>query len=58
MSYVVEFADLGRADIAVAGGKGANLGELTRAGLPVPPGFVLTTAAYRAFVEPTFRRRS
>jgi rifampicin phosphotransferase len=51
MSYVVGFAELGRGDIAVAGGKGANLGELTRAGLPVPPGFVLTTAAYRAFVE-------
>jgi pyruvate,water dikinase len=51
MSYVVRFADLGRGDIAVAGGKGANLGELTRAGLPVPPGFVLTTDAYRAFVE-------
>jgi pyruvate,water dikinase len=51
MSYVVRFAELGRGDIAVAGGKGANLGELTRAGLPVPPGFVLTTAAYRAFTE-------
>ena len=51
MSYVVRFAELGRGDIAVAGGKGANLGELTRAGLPVPPGFVLTTAAYRTFVE-------
>ena len=51
MSYVMRFAELGRGDIAVAGGKGANLGELTRAGLPVPPGFVLTTAAYRAFVE-------
>ena len=50
-SYVVRFADLGRGDVAVAGGKGANLGELTRAGLPVPPGFVLATAAYRAFVE-------
>ena len=49
MSYVMRFAELGRGDIAVAGGKGANLGELTRAGLPVPPGFVLTTAAYRAF---------
>ena len=48
MSYVMRFAELGRGDIAVAGGKGANLGELTRAGLPVPPGFVLTTAAYRA----------
>jgi len=46
MSYVVRFADLGRGDIAVAGGKGANLGELTRAGLPVPPGFVVTAAGY------------
>ncbi|MBA3905076.1 MAG: phosphoenolpyruvate synthase [Pseudonocardiales bacterium] len=51
MSDVVQFAELGRGDVAVAGGKGANLGELTRAGLPVPPGFVLTTAAYRAFVD-------
>ena len=32
------FEDLSRADIAFAGGKGANLGELTAAGLPVPPG--------------------
>ena len=45
-----DFAEIGHDDIDLAGGKGANLGELTRAGLPVPPGFVLTTAAYRAFV--------
>ena len=45
-----DFAEIGRGDIELAGGKGANLGELTRAGLPVPPGFVVTTAAYRAFV--------
>ncbi|WP_433294644.1 PEP/pyruvate-binding domain-containing protein [Pseudonocardia sp. CA-142604] len=44
------FEELGRDDVDVAGGKGANLGELTRAGLPVPPGFVLTTTAYREFV--------
>src|SRR3954465_13442142 len=50
MRYITQLAHLGRGDLAVAGGKGANLGELTRAGLPVPPGFVLTTAAYRAFV--------
>ncbi|NHB85756.1 hypothetical protein G7085_17405 [Tessaracoccus sp. HDW20] len=36
----------GAADLATAGGKAANLGELTRAGLPVPAGFVITTAAY------------
>ena len=40
-------ADLAANDIAVAGGKGANLGELMRAGFPVPDGFVVTTDAYR-----------
>ena len=33
------------------GGKGASLARLARAGLPVPPGFLVTTDAYRAFVE-------
>lgn len=42
------FAELGRDDVAVAGGKGANLGELTAAGLPVPDGFVVTADAYRS----------
>ena len=42
-------------DVALAGGKGANLGELMAAGLPVPAGFVVTTDAYRraARGEPT-----
>lgn len=40
------FQDLGRADTATVGGKGANLGEMAGAGLPVPPGFVVTAAAY------------
>jgi pyruvate,water dikinase len=39
---------LGAGDIAVAGGKGANLGELIHAGFPVPDGFVITTDAYTA----------
>ena len=51
MRYIRRLADVGRGDLAVAGGKGANLGELTRAGLPVPSGFVLTTAAYRTYVD-------
>lgn len=38
-------------DLPVAGGKGANLGELVRSGLPVPAGFVVTTAAYTLAVE-------
>lgn len=39
-----------RTDLERAGGKGANLGELVHAGFPVPPGFVVTTAAYDLFV--------
>ncbi|CAK7235597.1 hypothetical protein SBRCBS47491_009350 [Sporothrix bragantina] len=35
----------------LVGGKGANLGRTTSAGLPIPPGFVLTTAAYRQFIS-------
>ncbi len=48
--YVRSFSELGTGDLALAGGKGANLGELVQAGLPVPPGFVLVTSAYWAFV--------
>lgn len=50
-SYVLWFRDATRADVARAGGKGANLGEMARAGLPVPPGFVVTVEAHRRFVE-------
>ncbi len=39
------------ATLAIAGGKGENLSQLTRAGFPVPAGFVVTTAAYWAFVR-------
>lgn len=39
-----------RLTLATAGGKGANLARMVRAGLPVPPGFVVTTAAYQDFV--------
>ncbi len=44
------FADLGREDVAFAGGKGANLGELTRGGFSVPTGFVVGAGAYNLFV--------
>ena len=37
--------------IPQAGGKGANLGELINAGLPVPPGFIVTAGAYNAHLE-------
>ena len=39
--------------VGYAGGKGANLGELTAAGSPVPPGFVIGAPAYAAFCEQT-----
>src|SRR5206468_3569154 len=42
---------LGAQDLAVAGGKGANLGELIRAGFPVPDGFVISTGAYAVAAE-------
>lgn len=43
--------DLAANDASIAGGKGANLGELIRAGLPVPPGFVITAEAYERTME-------
>jgi pyruvate, water dikinase len=48
---IVWFDQLSQADIPTAGGKGANLGELTRAGLPVPEGFVITGAGYLAAMD-------
>lgn len=42
---------VGAADRAVAGGKAASLGELHRAGLPVPPGFVVTVPAFRQAMQ-------
>ncbi|MCI0462291.1 MAG: hypothetical protein L0Z62_35515 [Gemmataceae bacterium] len=50
MVLVAWLQNLNKEDVVLAGGKAANLGELLRAGLPVPPGFVLTTTAYRQFV--------
>ena len=48
---VVDLARLGARDLNRGGGKAANLGELLRAGFPVPPGFVITTAAYDLVVR-------
>src|SRR5215212_733504 len=51
MTYTAWFDEIRKDDIALAGGKAANLGELSHAGLPVPPGYVVTTTAYDTFVE-------
>jgi pyruvate, water dikinase len=45
------FADLTLADRPTVGGKGGSLGELTRAGIAVPEGFVVRTAAFESFIE-------
>ncbi|MCX5997242.1 MAG: phosphoenolpyruvate synthase [Chloroflexi bacterium] len=50
MEIVKWFKDIGKADVSKAGGKGANLGELVKAGLPVPPGYVITAQAYLLFI--------
>ncbi|MFF9118096.1 pyruvate, phosphate dikinase [Streptomyces massasporeus] len=48
--YVYAFTEGGRDMAELLGGKGANLAEMTRMGLPVPPGFTVTTEACRAFL--------
>jgi len=45
--------DFGAKDVGSVGGKGASLGEMTTAGLPVPPGFVVIAAAFDRFLEET-----
>ncbi|OSC24422.1 phosphoenolpyruvate synthase [Mycobacterium vulneris] len=50
-NYVSNIATLRLGDAEEAGGKGANMGELVAAGLPVPPGFVLMRSSYLASME-------
>lgn len=50
-AHVVWFADVDKDDIGKVGGKGANLGEMTKAGFPVPDGFIVTAQAYVHFLE-------
>ncbi|HEX2103742.1 MAG TPA: PEP/pyruvate-binding domain-containing protein [Solirubrobacteraceae bacterium] len=49
--YTRPLADLRHADAARFGGKSASLGELMAAGIPVPPGFAVSTSAFEAFLE-------
>ncbi len=51
--FVAKFEKISKDDIDIAGGKGANLGELTQAGIPVPPGFVITSETYEKFMKDT-----
>jgi pyruvate,water dikinase len=47
----VFFKDIGKRDLPLVGGKGANLGEMTKAGFPVPNGFAVTVEAYDQFLD-------
>ena len=47
------FNEISKKNIEIAGGKGANLGEMFQAGFPVPPGFIVTANAYWNFLEET-----
>lgn len=49
--FVLWFHEIDKDDVATVGGKGANLGEMTRSGFPVPNGFVVTSAAYVHMIE-------
>ena len=51
MKYIKWFNELNESDIDLAGGKGANLGQLTQKGINVPPGFCVTAEAYRDFIR-------
>ncbi len=48
--YTLPFQQIRSADLPLVGGKGANLGEMSHAGFPVPPGFCVTTHAFRDFI--------
>ena len=50
---IKSFKELNKDDAAIAGGKGASLGEMTQAGIPVPEGFVLLSSAFERFLEET-----
>ncbi len=53
MSYIAWFKDITKDSIPIAGGKGANLGEMFNIGMPVPPGFCVTAQTYKLFLERT-----
>lgn len=51
MQMLLKFNQITKEDVSAVGGKGASLGEMTKIGIPVPPGFVVTTEAFKQFVN-------
>jgi phosphoenolpyruvate synthase/pyruvate phosphate dikinase len=53
MEFIKDFKNLSKYDAAIAGGKGASLGEMTQDGILVPSGFVILSTAFERFLEET-----
>lgn len=53
MKYIKDFREISRSDLNTAGGKGANLGEMIKIRMPVPPGFVILASSFERFLEGT-----
>lgn len=51
MSFIKKFSEISKDDVGLVGGKGASLGEMTHAGIPVPLGFVITTEGFQENIE-------
>lgn len=51
LKIIMWFEEVGKEDVPLVGGKGANLGELVQAQIPVPPGFIVTAGAYFEFLK-------
>ncbi len=53
MEFTRSFKEIGKDDVAIAGGKGASLGEMTKAGILVPEGYVVLSGAFEQFIKET-----
>ncbi|MBU1039201.1 hypothetical protein KKC17_03200 [Patescibacteria group bacterium] len=53
ITFSLPFSKISKKDVSLAGGKGASLGEMAKAGIPVPPGFVVLATAFNRFLQET-----
>ena len=53
MELLRDFKKISKNDVSLAGGKGASLGEMTQAGISIPPGFIILIDAFEKFLEET-----
>jgi len=53
MKFIKEFKEIDKGNVSIAGGKGANLGQLLKIKIPVPPGFVVLASTFERFLEET-----